>query len=108
MDCRDLVGQRCQLGPWPPGAAGPRLAADLLRQHGKDATGLARALLQRDLLTAYQAYSLLTGKAERLMVGDYLLCERLGAGTMGHVYRARHRHLGHVVALKVLRAERLA
>jgi tRNA A-37 threonylcarbamoyl transferase component Bud32 len=41
------------------------------------------------------------------VVGDYELMERLGAGGMGVVYRARHLSANRVVAVKMVRADRL-
>jgi serine/threonine-protein kinase len=37
--------------------------------------------------------------------GPYTIVKRLGAGAMGEVYQARHRHMGREAAIKVLRAE---
>jgi serine/threonine-protein kinase len=73
-----------------------------------DARALARELIQRDWLTPYQANQLFQGRGQDLVLGQYVLLERLGEGAMGQVFKARHRTLGRVVALKVIRKERLA
>ncbi|MCA9127735.1 MAG: protein kinase [Planctomycetales bacterium] len=36
------------------------------------------------------------------LLGEYLLLEKIGAGGMGHVYRAEHRTMNRQVALKIL------
>ena len=38
------------------------------------------------------------------IVGDYEIMEEIGAGGVGRVYRARHRHMDRIVALKILAA----
>jgi serine/threonine-protein kinase len=69
---------------------------------------LANELLQRGWLTAYQINQLFRGRGQELMVGPYLLLERLGEGRTGIVFKARHRKQGHIAALKLIRKERLA
>jgi serine/threonine-protein kinase len=73
-----------------------------------DPRALSRELIQRGWLTPYQANQLLQGRGGNLVLGQYVLLERLGEGGMGQVFKARHVGLGRVVALKLVRKERLA
>src|SRR5947209_2803209 len=70
-----------------------------------DPAALARELANRGWLTPYQANQLLAGHGAALALGPYVLLDRLGEGGMGEVFKARHRKLGRVVALKVIRKE---
>jgi CheY-like chemotaxis protein/tRNA A-37 threonylcarbamoyl transferase component Bud32 len=67
-----------------------------------DGRSLARALVAAGLLTAYQAEAVCQGKYAELRIGNYEVLDRLGAGGMGTVFKARHRRMKRIVALKVL------
>ena len=68
---------------------------------------LARDLVARGWLTRFQAQQAMQGRGSELVLGAYRLLERLGEGGMGQVYKARHRKMNRVVALKVIRRDKL-
>lgn len=67
-----------------------------------DAEQFARALVKQKKLTAYQAQQAYGGKAKSLILGNYLILDKLGQGGMGLVLKAEHRRMKRTVALKVL------
>src|SRR5579863_9911102 len=68
----------------------------------KDAEELARELVRQKKLTKFQAEEVSKGKGKSLTLGNYVLMEKIGAGGMGAVYKARHRVMERLVAVKVL------
>jgi formylglycine-generating enzyme required for sulfatase activity len=68
----------------------------------ESAEDLAKLLYRRKKLTRFQAQCIYQGKTRGLVVGNYVVLDKIGQGGMGHVYKARHRRMERVVALKVL------
>lgn len=77
-----------------------RISAD----ESADAMTLADDLVTSGLLTAYQLDAITGGRLSDLKLGNYDLLAKLGAGGMGTVFKARHRRMKRVVAIKVLSA----
>ena len=72
------------------------------KAHPKDAEELARQLVKADHLTPFQAQHVLQGKAKALILGNYTVLDKIGAGGMGQVFKAEHRRMHRVVAIKML------
>ncbi|HZT79199.1 MAG TPA: serine/threonine-protein kinase, partial [Gemmataceae bacterium] len=62
----------------------------------------ARALVNQGFLTKFQAEQLLAGRRHGFIIGQYRVLELIGQGGMGRVFKAEHRTMHRVVALKVL------
>ncbi|NQT39758.1 MAG: serine/threonine protein kinase, partial [Planctomycetes bacterium] len=67
-----------------------------------DAQGLARELILAKKLTKFQAEAVYRDRLKDLVMGEYVVLDRIGAGGMGDVFKARHRKMDRLVALKVL------
>jgi serine/threonine protein kinase len=75
------------------------LPADRRPQDGEQ---LARELVRQNKLTKYQAEQIYAGKTKLLILGNYVVLDKLGQGGMGVVLKAEHRRLKRLVALKVM------
>jgi serine/threonine protein kinase len=64
---------------------------------------LGQRLVARGRLTAWQHEQLIAGRTQ-FFLGNYELLSFVGRGGYGEVFRARHRHMGREVAVKVLPA----
>jgi serine/threonine protein kinase len=72
-----------------------------------DGQQLADRLLRAGKLTTFQSTKIFAGKAEELVLGEYVILDEIGKGGMGQVFKAHHQHMNRVVALKVLSPDAL-
>ena len=72
------------------------------KAHPKDVQELARQLVQQKHLTKFQAQEIYLGRAKSLLLGNYTLLDKIGAGGMGQVFKAEHRRMKRLVAIKTL------
>src|SRR5437762_2746559 len=68
---------------------------------------IANALVRKEKLTPYQAQQLQNGRGKELVLGNYVILDKIGEGGMGQVFKARHRRMKRTVAIKMLPRERL-
>jgi serine/threonine protein kinase len=76
-------------------------------QNVPSADDLAARLIERGLLTRWQADKLLEGKSKGFFLGKYKLLGHLGTGGMSSVYLAEHTLMQRRVAIKVLPQKRV-
>lgn len=67
-----------------------------------DGQELARELVRQKKLTKFQAEAVYKGNVKGLVLGNYIVLDKIGAGGMGQVFKAEHRNMKRIVALKVL------
>jgi serine/threonine-protein kinase len=67
-----------------------------------DAQELGKELARQKKLTVFQANAVYNGKTQGLILGNYVLLDKIGAGGMGMVFKAQHRRMKRLVAVKVL------
>ena len=70
----------------------------------KTAEDLAKELVRRKRLTKFQVEEISRGRGKSLTLGNYVLLEKIGQGGMGQVFKARHRRMDRLVAVKLLPA----
>jgi serine/threonine protein kinase len=92
------------------GVLGDRLLAEIKTKvlqgdYPLDSTALADRLVRDNVLTAFQAKRVLSNRPQGLVVGRYIILDRVGSGSMGRVYRAHHVMMDRVVALKIIAPE---
>jgi serine/threonine protein kinase len=63
---------------------------------------LGEALVEADLLTRYQFERIMAGTTYGLVLGNYRVLNRIGAGAMGIVFRGEHMMMRRQAAIKVL------
>lgn len=77
----------------------------LAGEYPGESRALADRLVRENLLTEYQVRRFLAGKSHGLVVGKYVILDRIGSGSMGRVYKAHHQLMDRVVALKIIAPE---
>src|SRR5262245_11193506 len=80
---------------------------DSLGPEASSESELLNSLVHKEIVTPYQARLLASEPGSHLLLGNYLILDKIGEGGMGQVFKARHRRMNRVVALKMLPLERM-
>ncbi len=83
------------------------LARELL-PFADDMPGALRHVVEHELVPVYQLRKVIHAKTADLIVGPFVVLDKLGEGGMGKVFKARDTRTGRIAALKVIRPHLLA
>src|SRR5580692_1291970 len=72
------------------------------KAHPQSVEELVAELVKNNHLTPFQAQQVKVGKAKALILGAYTILDKIGAGGMGQVFKAEHRRMERLVAIKML------
>jgi eukaryotic-like serine/threonine-protein kinase len=100
--CESFVAVLKRSGLVDEGALGQALAEYQAQAGEPSAKGFSRVLIERKLITSWQAEKLLQGKHKGFFLGKYKLLRLLGKGGMSSVYLAEHVLMRRRCAIKVL------
>src|SRR5262245_17461221 len=74
----------------------------LSESQAPDGEAAAQRMIADGRLTPFQAEAVRERRFEGLLIGNYEVLDGLGQGGMGTVFKARHRRMKRVVAIKIL------
>jgi len=70
--------------------------------HDRDPQAFIVSLQNEQKISPFQAKELAAGRGSQLLLGNYVIREKIGQGGMGQVFLAEHRRMKRLVALKEL------
>ena len=77
---------------------------EVQKQQGTiDSPLLLKYFREHDRITDFQALKVSQGESAELLLGNYIVLSKIGTGGMGAVYKALHRRMNRVVAIKIIR-----
>lgn len=109
QNCRPPVNRHelfCELAASDLLTANQLLKADAAIPKSVATAGeAAQMLVTAKLITQFQAERLLAGRTDGFVLGQHVIQDQVGKGSVGRVYRATHRAMNRTVAIKVLSAD---
>lgn len=70
---------------------------------GRDTGRILKHLAESGKITDFQRERIAAGSIENVVFDDYVILDRIGAGGMGEVFKARNRQLNRIEAIKTIR-----